>query len=101
MPTLTRWFAEGTVLPAEICFSADADTALAALEADPAQEKLVARINASLDRLSEDPGDASVRRRRFQNGLWLVMMWDRVILWEPHPEKTDAVIVHYIGPDSF
>lgn len=101
MPTSTPWFTVGTAVPADIYFSSAADTAFAALEADPAQEKLVTKINAKLDQLAEDPGNVSVRRRRFQNGLWLVTVWDHAILWEPHPEDVAAVIIHYIGPDTF
>ncbi len=87
-------------------FRTEADEALARLEADPAAQTLLVRVQAVLDLLEGNPRHESLRRRRFSEPpLWCVTVvagndvW--VILWEPHPAEPDAVVVHYVGPDSF
>jgi hypothetical protein len=46
-----------------------------------------------------------VRRIRFSNGLWCITVvadneeW--VVLWEPHPEDPEGLLVQYLGPASF
>lgn len=90
---------------AELYFDKHADRRLTALEADPSRAELLARINVVLDLLAADPGDARVRRRRFQNGLWCLVVagndGEWAVLWEPHPTVADAVAVQYLGPASF
>lgn len=90
----------------ELWFDEEADASLAGLEADEARRALIARVNEVLDQLETDPGDVSVRRHRFQEvGLWCVVIPDQddqwVVLWEPHPDRDDAVIIHYLGPATF
>jgi hypothetical protein len=94
---------------AELWFDALADQTLTRLEAsgDPRDRDLLERLDAVLDRLTADPGDAHVRGRRFQSGLWLVTVSGRAgeddwaVLWEPHVEDPTDVMVHSIGPASF
>ena len=94
---------------AELYFDEVADLTLTRLEAsaDPQDRALLHRINNVLDQLAEDPGDASVRGRRFQSGLWLVTVLGRArednwaLLWEPHIEVPEDVMIHYIGSASF
>lgn len=94
---------------AELYFDEVADQTLTRLEAsaDPQDEALLHRINDVLDQLAADSGDASVRRRRFQSGLWLVTVAGRAgendwaLLWEPHVELPDDVMIQYIGSASF
>lgn len=94
---------------AELYYDAFADRTLTQLETstDHQDRALLARINEILDQLAVDPGDASVRRRRFQSGLWLVTFPGRVgeddwaLLWEPHVDLPEDVMVHYIGSASF
>lgn len=86
---------------AELLFSPEADEVLTRLEADEGQSRCAARINAALDLLEVDPGDARNRRRRFQTiGLWgIAVVCDEeewLILWEPQDD--DLVIVHHIVP---
>jgi hypothetical protein len=93
----------------ELWFDAVADETLRRLEqsSDPQTEALLSRIDTVFDQLAADPGDASVRRRRFQSGLWLVTLAGRegeadwAVLWEPHIERSDDVMIHYVGPASF
>jgi hypothetical protein len=86
-------------------FDADADAALTRLENDPNRPRLLAAVNALLDQLEADPGHWSVRRIRFSNGLWCITVvadneeW--VVLWEPHPEDPEGLLVQYLGPASF
>jgi hypothetical protein len=87
-------------------FDTDADTALARLEADPSQSLLLRRMNELLDVLETDPADPRVRRVRFQRPrLWCFTVFtadeEWAVLWEPHPEEADAVIVRYLAPASF
>ena len=94
---------------AELSFDEVADQTLTRLEAsaDAQDRALPHRINEVLDQLAADPGDASVRKRRFQSGLWLVTVAghagedDWALLWEPHVEAPDDVMIHYIGSASF
>jgi hypothetical protein len=80
-------------------------TTLARLRGDPTREAVVAAVNRVCMQLATDPGDADVRRVRFQvPGLWCVPIrtsdeeW--VLLWEPHPDVTNAVAIRYLGPAS-
>lgn len=86
-------------------FDAEADRALTKLEADPTRSTLVRRLNQLLDHLEQYPGDASMRRQRFANGLWYLTVTGNgetwAVLWEPHPEDPGAIIVQYLGPASF
>jgi hypothetical protein len=104
---------------AELFFDADADRAVAALNADPDRAALSAQVNKLLDRLEADPTVADLRTRRFTNGLWsraLVAGDDRwIVLWDSgtaadvlrdvRPDdispETIAVLVHSVGPASF
>ena len=90
---------------AELYMDSEADSALTRLDADPGRARLAAAVNAVLDQLEADPGDWTLRRSRFTNGLWCVTVvaadeeW--VILWEPHPDDPDGVVVQYLGLASF
>ena len=94
---------------AELYYDGLADQALTQLEAstDDQDRALLDRISAVLDQLAADPGDASVRQRRFQSGLWLVTVRGRpgeddwALLWEPHTDAPEDVMVHYVGSASF
>lgn len=89
----------------DLYFDEEADRTLTVLEADSTRTELVDRIRAVLDALAADPGQAWLRRHRFQIGLWGVIVRgaseDWIVLWEPHPETDDGVIVQYVGPASF
>lgn len=86
---------------AELQFGPTADRFLSELELEPDRnEAFLQRLDAALDRLEADPGDAWCRRRRFQNiGVWGIAVvhageeW--LILWEP--DKDDGVVVHAIA----
>ncbi len=88
-----------------VSFDTAADEAMCRLEADPAARELHARVQAVLDLLEADPGNARLRKLRFTNGLWGVVVpspsANVVILWEPHPTEPTDVVVQYIGPASF
>ncbi len=90
---------------ADLYFDEDADRALTALEADATRTELAGRVRAALDALASDPRQASLRRHRFQIGVWGVVVRgsgeDWIVRWEPHPERDDDVIVQYVGPASF
>jgi len=91
---------------AELWFDPEADASLRVLEADAKRAKLLRAVNAVLDQLEADSGDASVRKIRFQApALWCVtIVADRdewAVLWEPHPTEVGDVMVHYVGPASF
>ena len=84
------------------------DDRLSALEndPDPARRKLADRVNETLARIARNPGDASVRRHRFQSvDAWAVTIpgddEDWIILWAPHETEPDVILVPYIGPASF
>lgn len=89
----------------EVWFDAEADAAVARLEHDPVRPGLRHAVNRVLDQLETDPGHHSVRRHRFQQGLWCVTVsgddegW--ATLWEPHPGIDGGVVVQYIGPALF
>lgn len=94
---------------ADLYFDEIADHTLSLLEAskDDADRALLRRINEVLDQLAADPGHVSVRKRRFQSGLWLVTILgpaaedDWAQLWEPHIDAPDDVMIHYVGSASF
>ncbi len=93
-------------MPADLCFSADADGALTRLESDPSKRKLADQVNEALVMIEADPGDRRVRRRQYRAEIVGVAMWgvpargdgeDWVILWSAHPEEPGSVVIHYIG----
>ena len=90
---------------ADVYFDEEADRALTALEADAARAELADRVSAVLDALASDPDQVSLRRHRFQIGVWGVVVRgsgeDWIVLWEPHPGRDGDVIVQYVGPASF
>lgn len=87
----------------ELHWDADADEAMSSIEADPSLGGLLAQVNAVLDQLGADPTVAAVRRRRYDNGLWGVVVRsrsdERLILWEDHPTLEGDVVIQYLGPD--
>ena len=89
----------------ELWFDGEADRALSALERDRQRRELARRIQEALDALTTDEGDPRLRRRRFSNGLWCVIVHgdeeDWAILWETHRDRDDVVLVQYIGPSTF
>ena len=83
----------------ELLFFPIADGQLAALEADSARRQLYERVNDVLDLLEADPGDASVRRLRYQSPpIWGIPVYgsseEWIILWS---ESETRPLVHYIG----
>lgn len=71
------------------------------LEQDPSRQHLLEALNAALDRLEQNPGDAWCRRSRFQNlDLWGMNVSSRqefwLILWEE--DNGQGIIVHSITP---
>ncbi len=90
---------------ADLYFDPEADATLTALEADKTRQDLADRVSETLDTLEREPDNPTVRRRRFQIGLWGIPVSgsgeDWIILWEPHPELADAIVVHHVGPASF
>lgn len=89
----------------ELWFDAEADATFDALERDPRRRRLLAAINSVLEKLLHDPTDAAVRPRLFTNTeppLWCVQLFaddeEWVVLWNPHPQLADAVVVQYLGP---
>jgi hypothetical protein len=89
----------------ELYMDVEADEALGRLDADDTLRGLTTRVNATIDALLENPGDSKFRRRRFRIGLWCVTVVDGtnewVILWEPHPDDQNGIIIQYLGPASF
>jgi len=84
---------------------ATADAAMAAIEADPSQERLLVRVDAALAALAGNPGDRRCRRRSYNaavEGLWGMPIRtsseDWLILWLTGPGD-DEVTVTYVGPD--
>ena len=80
--------------------------ALLELRHDESRRALLSAVLRVLAQLRADPADASVRLIRFHTPpLWCVPIrssedeW--VLLWEPHPERTGAVAIRYLGPASF
>jgi len=72
---------------------------------DPARRKLGDRVNETLTRIARNPGDASVRRHRFQSvDAWAVSVpgdEDWVILWTPYGTQPDVILLPYVGPATF
>jgi hypothetical protein len=58
-----------------------------------------------LDDLEHDANQRHLRRHRFQIGLWGVVVQsgsdEWIVLWEPHSELDDAIVIQYIGPSAF
>lgn len=64
---------------------------------------MAAAVLAALRRIAENPGDAVVRRHRYQAvDAWGVMASgdgeDWVILSQLHPSEPDVILVPYVGP---
>jgi len=89
----------------ELWFAASADRRLYELEADETRRRLFDRINEILSELERDSKQPHLRRHRFQIGMWGVIAasgadeW--IVLWEPHPDIDDAIIIQYVGPSAF
>jgi len=89
----------------ELWFGPAADRALDELAADGSRRRLFERVNALLDDLEHDSNQLHLRRHRFQIGMWGVIVasgadeW--IVLWEPHPDIDDAIIIQYVGPSAF
>lgn len=83
----------------ELLFFSTADGQFAALEADSARRQLYDRVNDALNLLEADPGDASVRRLRYQTPpIWGIPVYgsgeEWIILWS---DSESGALVHYIG----
>ena len=79
---------------------------LDALENDPTRPHLASAVLAAVQRIAADPGDARVRRLRYQAvDAWGVAVSgdgeDWIILWKPHPTKRGVILVPYVGPAGF
>ncbi len=89
----------------ELWFAAPADLLLYELEADETRRRLFDRINAVLSDLELDSNQLHLRRHRFQIGMWGVIIasgadeW--IVIWEPHPDIDDAIMIQYVGPSAF
>lgn len=89
-----------------LLFDPQADARLVSLDAEPARAPLVRRIDAALDALGTDAGQAWLRRHRFQHPpVWAIVIAtdapggdDWVILWQ---EFGPDFHVTYLGPASF
>lgn len=72
------------------------------LESDPARAELLGATRRALGTLEENPGQAEVRRHRFSNGLWAVLLFgddeEWVLLWDPNPSDPEEVVIRYLGP---
>ena len=92
----------------EVWLDDENDERLSRLEndPDPGRKRLAQQVNAELRRIAHDPGNASVRRHRFQSvDAWVVVVQgddeDWAILWRPHETEADVILVPYVGPVSF
>jgi hypothetical protein len=89
----------------ELWFAAPADLLLDELEADETRRRLFDRINAVLSDLEIDSNQLHLRRHRFQIGMWGVIVasgadeW--IVIWEPHPDIDEAIMIQYVGPSAF
>ena len=89
----------------ELWFAAPADRLLYELEADETRRRLFDRINAVLSDLELDSNQLHLRRHRFQIGMWGVIVasgadeW--IVIWEPHPDIDDAIMIQDVGPSAF
>lgn len=89
----------------ELWSAAPADLLLYELEADETRRRLFDRINAVLSDLELDSNQLHLRRHRFQIGMWGVIVasgadeW--IVIWEPHPDIDDAIMIQYVGPSAF
>jgi hypothetical protein len=70
------------------------------LEADPSFGKVLEKLNVVLALLASDPTDRRLRRIRFQNGLWAVVLRmaddDYTVLWDGD-DLPESVTVRFIG----
>jgi hypothetical protein len=85
----------------EILFEAAADRAMTALEQDTTRTGLRARVDAALQALAANPGDARCRRQPYPGGMWDMAVRTRLddwlIVWMYGPGD-DEVTVIYVGP---
>lgn len=85
-------------------FEPDSRDAYLRLREDPHRGDLLEAARQVLDLISADPGDAAVRERRFDEGLWGTRVRgkaeDWIILWREGPADSDSVVVRYVGPDT-
>jgi hypothetical protein len=84
-----------------IGFADEAWDAIQALLDDPGRQDLADRLDAMLDILEADPGDARVRRHRMQfpRLWWFAVTGDGetwTVLWEP--DDDGQPYIHYAGP---
>lgn len=82
-------------------FSAAATAAVQAVYDDPRRHPLADRLEAMLDLLQRDAGDAQVHRHRMRSpGLWAIFVSgsgeDWALLWDEDDAGTPYV--HYAGP---
>jgi hypothetical protein len=88
------------------------DHYLRELEADPSADDLVDAIYETIERLTENPGSADMRKARFSHpdgyALWLVKIPNRyhrhaprIMLWQPADDGSGDLLIAYIGPDTF
>jgi hypothetical protein len=68
-------------------------------------ETLLDAIDDALDTLEADPGNVTVRRRSFGDGLWGIPVRDRtedwLIIWEHDRATSDMIAIRYLGTDPF
>ena len=85
-----------------ILWNAETDEAMDRLESDSTRTELLTATRRALRTLEEDPGQSEVRRHRFSNGLWAVLLFgageEWILLREPNPSDADEVVVRYLGP---
>lgn len=84
-----------------IGFSVEATEAIQAVYDDPGRHVLADRLDAMLDVLEHDAGDARVRRHRLRPpGLWAIFVSgageDWALLWDA--DDAGNPYVHYAGP---
>ena len=82
-----------------LVYGPEAYEVLVRLGDDQARSQLYERICGILDTLESNPGDASVRRHRYQiRPVWRVPVHgsgeDWLVLWE---KTGDTITIHYIG----
>jgi len=89
----------------DLWFGPAADRALDELADDASRRRLFDRMNAVLEDLERDANQRHLRRHRFQIGLWGVVVQsgsdEWIVLWEPHSELDDAIVIQYVGPSAF
>lgn len=92
---------------AELFWEPEARATYDALDDQPT--RLGDAVELILDRLEDDPRQESVRRRmrRTSKGdvIWKVDIRPRAedwtLLWIEHPERSDDVLILYLGPSQY